>query len=136
MTESQCSVADCDGARVYQSRCVGHMNADELADYAGRLGADDTLDASGASIDEQHCRALTRLLAAASFSGADFSQAKFTGDAKVHEAQFSLTISFRAAQFSDSADFGEAQFTGLTADFIDAQFSPVAFFGGAVHRHR
>ena len=53
--------AERDGARVYQTRCVGHMNADELADYAGRLGPDDTLIASGASIDEQHCRALTHL---------------------------------------------------------------------------
>jgi hypothetical protein len=32
-------------------------NPGELADYAGRLGSDDTLVASGISIDEQHCPA-------------------------------------------------------------------------------
>ncbi len=37
-------------------------NPGELADYAGRLGSDDTLVASCVSIDEQHCpRALTHL---------------------------------------------------------------------------
>jgi uncharacterized protein YjbI with pentapeptide repeats len=62
---------------------------------------------------------------------ADFTRAKFTGDAKFGNTQFTGGWAyFVSAQFIDWADFEGALFTG-GADFRDAQFTIGAHFNNA-----
>jgi len=114
--------------------CLAHLDEDRLAAFLEQLHPGVHVDVRGTRLSED---LLKQLLAAVTdgrgyprFGHARFDGARFAGDARFMQAQFSEGANFLGAQFSGLAYFNSAQF-GEQANFGGASFHGPASFCAA-----
>jgi hypothetical protein len=128
-----CTTPDCVGVRYRRdSKCLAHLDEEQLRDALRRVGSDGVVDARGVSFGSGLSSRLRRALPRDEdgrpwLLNARFSQATFDDVVEFRGVQFKGTTWFDHARFNARVSFEQAAFEGV-AEFRSAVFRDVAWF--------